>query len=136
MSRVSLISFDRIGNEEITKYINEKLNISISKNVIDFLDGSLGLLDTISKDGMIDNFKSIDKLYDILESKNVISSMLESKNIDFTNHIYLEYLEYLLFSNNKYISTKYVEKARKRLKANGNYEIVIDNMILRIIESI
>ena len=74
--------------------------------------------------------------YDILESKDVISSMLESKNIDFTNYIYLEYLEYLLFSNNKYTSTKYVEKARKRLKANGNYEIVIDNMILRIIENI
>ena len=31
---------------------------------------------------------------------------------------------------------KFVEKARNRLKNNGNYDIVIDNMILKIIDHI
>jgi len=41
-----------------------------------------------------------------------------------------------LYINSYYSCVKYVEKAKIRLKYNGNYDIVIDNMILKIIDNI
>ena len=42
----------------------------------------------------------------------------------------------MLYERKLYSSIKYIEKAITRLKNNGNYDIVIDNMILKIIEEI
>ena len=37
---------------------------------------------------------------------------------------------------NKYNCVKIVENAKNRLKFNGNYDIIIDSMLLRLIDSI
>ena len=61
---------------------------------------------------------------------------LEVKELLDIYKILLEYLEYILYSNKMYNGVCAVERAISRLKRNGNYDIVIDNMILKIIDEI
>ena len=66
----------------------------------------------------------------------IIVSLKNSEEIDFGMEYMLDYLEYILYNENKFSTVKYVENAKVRLKYNGNYDIIIDNMILRIIDDI
>ena len=58
------------------------------------------------------------------------------EDIDFTISYMLDYFEYILYSKNKYSTVKYVENAKVRLKFNGNYDIIMDNMLFKIIDNI
>ena len=48
----------------------------------------------------------------------------------------IDYLEYLLYSKLNYSCTDFTQKAKVRLKNNGNYDVVIVNMLLKIIDNI
>ena len=136
LSRVKQIAFNSLDKEDLESYIKEKYNKSLSNNLLNFLDGSIGKSKDIIENNLIEKFNLIDNLYNYLEKKDVINSFLLVSEIDFSNSIIMEYLEYLLYSNLKYSSVKFVEKSRNRLKNNGNYDIVIDSMILNIIDHI
>lgn len=136
LSRVNQISFSNIEKEEFDKYLFKKFNVTLSDSIINFLDGSIGKANMIIENNMLEKLNQIDKLYNYLEKKDSVNSLMLSSDIDFSNSINLEYIEYLLYSNFKYSCVKFVEKARNRLKNNGNYDIVIDSMILRIIDHI
>lgn len=136
LSRVNTITFNNIPKNEFKKYVQENLKASLSDNILEFLNGSLGLAINLIKENKLDELKEIDSLYNSLLSKDEINSFLNSSKINFNNSLNLEYLEYLLYSSGKYFCVKFVEKARNRLKSNGNYDIVIDNMILKIVEHI
>lgn len=135
-SRVSEISFNNIEDELLEKYIKEKYNISLEKNIIKYFNGSLGLAIELIFKNEIEKLKEIDKLYDYVLNKNVVETFQIVQNIDFSNEHMLDYFEYIFFSMEKYQIIKYIEKARTRLKYNGNYDIVIDNMLLKIIDNI
>ena len=136
LSRVNTINFDGISSDKLKRYLHKRLNISLSDSIIDFLNGSIGLAVNLIEESKLEELKEVELLYDKLVGKNHIESLLCTSNINFNNLINLEYLEYMLYLNGKYFCVKFVEKARNRLKNNGNYDIVIDNMILKIIDHI
>lgn len=136
LSRVNTITFNSIPKDVFKKYVKDNLKADLSDNIVDFLDGSLGLAIDLINDNKLNELKDVDGLYNYLVKKDEISSMINSFKINFSNFINLEYLEYLLYLNGKYFCVKFVEKARNRLKNNGNYDIVIDNMVLKIIDHI
>ena len=136
LSRVNTINFDGISSDKLKRYLHKRLNISLSDSIIDFLNGSIGLAVNLIEESKLEELKEVELLYDKLVGKNDIESLLCTSNINFNNLINLEYLEYMLYLNGKYFCVKFVEKARNRLKNNGNYDIVIDNMILKIIDHI
>lgn len=136
LSRVNNIVFDSIPKEDFHNYLKQNLKLDLSNNIVDFLDGSIGLANTLLKENGIEKLQEIDKLYSLLEKKDVVNSLLNSSSVNFINSINLEYLEYLLYNNGKNFCIKFVEKARNRLKNNGNYDIVIDSMIIKIIDHI
>ena len=78
----------------------------------------------------------MDELYSYLNALNTIKVIRYSSNINFALDDLLDYLEYILYKNNKYECVKIVENAKNRLKFNGNYDIIIDSMLLRLIDSI
>lgn len=135
-SRVSEISFNKIDDDLLEKYIKEKYDTLLEKNIIKFFNGSLGLAVEFISKNEIDKIKEVDKLYNYILNKNVVDAFQIIQNIDFSNEHILDYFEYIFFSMEKYQIIKYVEKARSRLKYNGNYDIVIDNMLLKIIDNI
>lgn len=136
LSRVTNIQFTGIPKDELKVYLNNNLNINLSDSILDFVDGSIGLAKKLIDKDIITTLEEIDKLFECMIKKDSIKSMLQAANIDFNEKAALEYLEYILYKNNKYSCVKFTEKARNRLKSNGNYDIVIDNMILKIIDHI
>lgn len=136
LSRVTQVTFDGISKEELKQYVYEKYNITFNENIIEYIDGSIGKAENIIENKLLEKFESVDKLLDLLKACKTIEVMKHSTNINFASDGLLDYLEYILYKNNKYSGVKIVENAKNRLKFNGNYDIIIDSMLLRLIDSI
>ena len=74
------------------------------------------MIDTLNTADII--YKSQEDKYDILEYINIILYKKSKNNINYLNTIGI------------------VEDAKKRLKANSNYNMAIDNLIMTIWEEI
>ena len=89
-------------------------------------------------------YASIDKILNNIENLNLIDT-LNTADIIYKSqedkYDILEYINIILFKklkyNINYINTiSIVEDAKKRLKANSNYNMTIDNLIMTIWEEI
>lgn len=136
ISRVKTISFNGVENEVLKNYIEKKYDMLLTDNITKYIEGSIGQAIDIIENELLEKFKQVEKIYNYIKNKDTINALLVSTNIKLNENQLLDYLEYLLYENNHYIAIKYVEKAKIRLKYNGNYDIVIDNMILKIIDHI
>jgi DNA polymerase-3 subunit delta' len=135
ISRVYKINFNKLSSKIMDKYISENFNTKLDNNIIDFADGSIGFILEIINEKLTDELNKINELYNNISSKDVIKCLKKSEEIDFNKKFILDYLQHVFFLNKKYLCTEIVEKAKERLKYNGNYDIVIDNMILKCIEN-
>ena len=136
LSRVTQIPFEGIALEELKSYIYNKYNIVFNDNILEYLNGSIGKAENIINNKLLEKFEMVDELYRLLKELETIKVLMYSVNINFSNNDLLDYLEYILFRDNKYKCVKIVENAKNRLKFNGNYDIIIDSMLLRLIDSI
>lgn len=142
-SRCTIIKFKNIDDYEIEKYLKEKYNeIEISKSIIEASNGSIGkaeilkdkqeLYNTINS--IIEKMERID-LIDLLKEAEIIYKSQEDKEdiLEYMNIIFYKKIK----ENTKYINCiNIIEQTKKRLKANSNYNMSIDNMIMSIWEEI
>lgn len=142
-SRCTILRFENIEPSKIEKYLKEKFSIQeVPKSIIEAANGSIGkaellkdkqelyiaidtILENIEKMDLIDTLKNADIIYKSQDEKNEI---LEYINIKFLKKA-KENLKYL-----KCIDI--VEETKKRIKANSNYNMSIDNMLISIWEVI
>lgn len=142
-SRCTRMYFEPIETEEIKKYLKENYpQENINENIIDLAQGSIAkaiklkenqnlyenlekILIELSKKDLIDIiqmseeiYKSKEEINSILEYMNVLALKLSKKNINYI----------------KCIET--IEETKKRLKANSNYDMCIDNMLFSIWEEV
>ena len=136
LSRVSKLNFNGLRNEQIQNYLKDKLNTTLPLNVLEYVGGSIGKAISIVNNNLNEKYEQIDSLVESFQKKEVINALDLASEIDFNNNDLLEYLEFRMFKNNMYSSIRYIHKASIRLRNNGNYDIVIDNMILKIIDSV
>ena len=140
-SRCTIIKFSPIENEQIIEYLNKKYEIkNISEEMLEIFGGSIGkaedlkdkeelfsdIIEIIEKIKIMELpevlkradiiYKSQEDRIDILEAINVILFKLSKQDIRYLNCIEI------------------VEDTAKRLNANVNYNMCIDNMIFRIWE--
>ena len=115
---------------------------NISENIIDAANGSIGKA-ILLKDKQ-ELYASIDKIFNNIENLNLIDT-LNTADIIYKSqedkYDILEYINIILFKklkyNINYINTiSIVEDTKKRLKANSNYNMTIDNLIMTIWEEI
>ena len=142
-SRCTIIKFNPISDEQVKGYIKEKYELpEISESIILASSGSIGKAE-ILKDKQ-ELFSSIDKVINNIEQMDLIDTL---KNADIIyksqedKQDILEYINIILFKkakqNQKYLSCiNIVEDTKKRLRANSNYNMTIDNMIMTIWEEI
>ena len=142
-SRCMILHFEQIEEKEISKYLQENYQITIkSKNMLNAFQGSIGkalqlkdkqeqyekienLVNTLEKTDKIDLINNAEFLYSNKEEKTEI----------------LDYMEVILMNiakqSNKYAQTiEIIEKTKKRLQANANYDMNIDNMLFEIWEAV
>lgn len=136
LSRVSQIKFNGLKKEQLDKYIQTNLETKLKDSILEYLDGSIGKAKYIIENNKIVDLENIDKLYSYIIKKDVINALKCGTNLGLSESDNLEYIEFLFSKNRIFSAIKFVEKASIRLKNNGNYDIVIDNMIMNIIDNI
>lgn len=140
-SRCTKISFKNLSNTDLINYANIN-DINVSNNFLNICNGSIGKLISLKDDSEM--YISLDKIIKDFESKNIIDIWNEAeiiyKSKDNISNI-LDYFNIYFFNNlkqtqdEKYInSIKIVETTKRRLSSNSNYDMCIDNLLLKIWE--
>ncbi len=142
-SRCTIIKFQDISDEQIKKYLKDKYEINnLSENMLQVFGGSIGraerykdkqdlydsifdIIQNIQNLDLIDFLKKAEKIYEYQNEKNEI---LENMNIGF----FSKSKEDIRFLN----CIDIIEDTKKRLIANGNFNICIDNMLLKLWEEL
>ena len=137
-SRCSKVHFEKISNEELKKYLYTKNILDFSDDLLQIADGSIkkALEINESKESYyyIENImNNIDKC-DIIEILNMANELYKSKE---TIYSILENINIIALNksrnNTKFAGCiKIVEETKKRLKANSNYDMCIDNLLFDI----
>lgn len=140
-SRCTIIKFQDIENSQIKNYLEQNYSISdLSEDMLEVFGGSIGKAE-ILKDKqdlykniieIIKNIKNLD-IIDVLKKSDIIYKSQDEKND------ILEAINIILFKMSKqdirYLNCiNIVENTKKRLNANSNYNMSIDNMLFKIWE--
>lgn len=138
-SRCTKISFKKLTDDDLKNYA-ESHNLNINLNLLPVYDGSVAKLIALSNES--DLYNSLDDILDSLENKNIIDIwnnseiLYKSKDnisniLDYFNIVFLNKLRKT--DDTKYINAvKFVETTKKRLSANANYDMCIDNLLLQL----
>lgn len=141
-SRCTRMYFEPISEENIKKYIETNCENKISENVINLSQGSIGKAIKLSENQEL--YENIEKILNYLDKKDLIDIIQMSdiiyKSKEEISSI-LEYINVILLElskkNIKYINCiNIIEETKKRLKANSNYDMCIDNMLFNIWEEV
>lgn len=138
-----ILHFDNIMNETIEKYLEEKYHIKIdSKIMIDAFQGSLGKALQLKE--KYEEYEKIEKIIYSLETKdridilNMSEVLYKSKDeisnvLDYMNIVCINLAKEI----NKYVNCiEIIEETKVRLKSNANYDMTIDNMLLKLWEEV
>lgn len=142
-SRCTRLYFEQLSNDDIKEYININFpEENIDENILELYQGSIGK--AIQLRDKKDVYEKIEKIIKQLKEKDLIEIIQMSEEIykskEEINNI-LEYINILLLkmckNNPNYAKTiNIVEDTKKRLKANSNYDMCIDNMLFNIWEEV
>lgn len=142
-SRCTKIKFNTLKDNEIIKILKEKYDYKeVTENMLEIAGGSV--TQALSVQGKEEIFNEIKTIFSNLEKINIID-LLNKKDLVFKDkdNIYeiLDYINIILFNKIKK-SIKYtncikiVEETKDRLKKNSNYDMTIDNLLLKVWEEI
>ena len=144
-SRCMKVHFEKINDNEITRFLEEKCNISsINKNILRMCDGSIGKCLSISS--KLDEYSELENIF--LNFNKSLTSVVNSAELLYKNkdniNDYLDYINVILYikskENNNYLKyvncIKIVENTKKRLLSNSNYDMCIDYLLFNIWEEI
>ena len=135
-SRCTIMHFNPIKDEEIKK------NFNVNSNILEIANGSIGK--AIRLEDKTELYANIDKIISNIESSSIIDILKYAEIVyKAKDEIFeiLEYINILLIKRSKLNSIyanciEIVEETKKRIKANGNYNMCIDYMLFSIWEEV
>lgn len=140
-SRCIKFQFNNIKDNEIEKYLKEKNLISDpTKNMILACGGSIGKAERLVN--MQKEYEQIEKIIVNLDKESLIDVLNNSEILYSSKDKIFELLDYItiiLYNTRdvrKINCIKYVEDTKRKLLANNNYDMSIDNLLIRIWEEI
>ena len=141
-SRCMKIKFKNIENDILYKYAKDKLGYEeISENLLKTFDGSIGKAISLKENQ--EKYREIEEIISKLEKEDLISALSNAKSIYDKENIY-DILDYMIVSmyskakeNKKYLNClKHISEAELRLKANGNFDMNVDSLLVNIWEEL
>ncbi len=142
-SRCTKIKFNSLANNEIIRILKENFEYKeVSSNILEVAEGSVTY--ALSVQGKVDIFNEIKVVFSSLENIGIID-LLNKKDLIFKDkesiQEILNYMNITFFKkakeNIKYTNCiKIVEETKDRLKKNSNYDMTMDNLLLKIWEEI
>ena len=142
-SRCMILHFNKIQDDEIKKFLEENYQNKVnSKIMLDAFQGSIGK--ALQIQDKQEEYEKIEKIIYSLENKDKIDILKMSEPIYKAKEEKFDILDYMniVFINLAKKSNKYaqciniVEDAKKRLQSNANYDMCIDNMLLKLWEQV
>lgn len=140
-SRCTILYFENISNDLLSNYLKKNYQMEIkSEFMLEAFQGSIGKALKIKEKQ--EQYEEIEKLICSLENKDVLD-ILKMTEIIYKNREerfdILEYINIILINlakkSNKYAECiNVIEDAKIRIKANSNYDMCIDNMLLKLYE--
>ncbi len=126
ISRVKQIRFNKLSDKEITEYIllKDYDKDYFTHSMLSYIDGSIGKLVKLTEESEYNLFKDVELIVENINLKRELEVIKLMDKISFKNTNALNYLEYLLYYSNKYSYVFEIEEARKKLKYNGNEDII------------
>ena len=140
-SRCAKIVFNKLTDNELTTYAN-KHSIEVNNTLLSICNGSISNLINL-KDNM-EIYFDLDKIISDFSTKDIVDIwndseiLYKSKDnisnlLDYFNIVFINKLK--LTNEKKYVnSIKIVENTKKKLASNANYDMCIDNLLLKIWE--
>ena len=142
-SRCMILHFEKISDEQIQKYLKENYETEINSQImLEACQGSIGkALEIKDKQEL---YQNTEQVVNSLERKDKIDILNMSDFIYKSKDDKLEILNYMnvLFINLAKTNSKYadcisvVEETKRRLQSNANYDMCIDNLLLRLWENV
>ena len=142
-SRCMILRFEDIRDSQIEQYLKKQYQVpDIPKSVIQASSGSIGK--AIELKDKQDLYSAIDSVINEIENLDLIDTLKNAEIIyksQDDKYEILDYMNIVLFEkskeNIKYLNCiNAVQETKKRLKANSNYNMSIDNMMITIWEEI
>lgn len=144
-SRCLKIGFNNINKTELMQYISsEKIMENPSDNLLAMSNGSIGKLIKINQN--LEEYSEIEKntnslingnISNIVELMNNFNVLYKSKDIianllDYMIVIIYEYIKKNMDYRRKFLNLiSIIENTKKRLMSNTNYDMCIDNLLLK-----
>ena len=145
-SRCLKINFNNIENEKIINYINnQQITTLPSENLLRMCNGSIGKLNKINQN--LDEYKEVEKSTISIIKDNIINEIdiFNKFNILYNSKdVIMDLLDYMIIiiyeniSKEKDYRKKFIkiisviEEVKSRLMINTNYDMCIDNLLLKI----
>lgn len=141
-SRCTRMHFEGISKKEIQKCLELNYDVKINERILEICQGSIGKAIKLNEN--LELYNKIENILISLKSKDLIEIIQMSEDIYKSKEqikYILEYMNSLALELGKK-DTKYIkcietiEETKRRLKANSNYDMCIDNMIFNIWEEV
>lgn len=138
-SRCTRMYFEPIETEKIKTYLKQNYpDQEISENIVNLSQGSIGKAIKLHEHKNI--YENIEKILINMQNKDLIEIVQMAEEIYKTKEeisSILDYMNVILLNlskqNIKYIRCiEIVEQTKKRLKANSNYDMCIDNLLFNM----
>lgn len=140
-SRGTKILFSSLSNDELEKYAKEN-NIAVNSALLTICEGSIAKL--LDLQNNTSAYATLDVLLQDLPKKDIVDIWNEADILYGSKDSIVSLLDYLILvlfqqlkdtKEEKYQnSIKIIEMTKKRLSANANYDMCIDNLLLKIWE--
>lgn len=138
-SRCTRMYYEPLEIEQVKKYLKENYNEeNIEEEIIKLSQGSIGKAIQLNENKQI--YKNIEKIMTDINKKDLLEIIQLSEEIykekEQINQI-LEYMNVLSLDlsrkDSRYIKCiEIIEETKKRLKANSNYDMCIDNLLFNM----
>ena len=142
-SRCTKIYFKKLTDQNLERFAHDN-NIEFKKELLNVCDGSISKL--LSLKDNIESYNLLESILKDLHSKDIVDIWNEAEILYKSKDNILSLLDYfnIVFLNklrstndNRYINgIKIVEETKKRLSANANYDMSIDNLLLKLWEEL
>lgn len=142
-SRCMKIYFNKLENSDVKKILEEKFEVSdVNDSFLDAASGSIKKALLIKENSS--EYEQINKIFDIIDKENLVnfinsaSLIYESKDDIYNILDYINILLDIKIKQNTKESFKYakcifiVEEVKKRLRANSNYDMSVDYLLMNM----
>ena len=130
------ISFETIENKKIEEYLKSNLQIEPSKELINLSEGSIGKAIMLEQEKEI--YEQVNNVINNIQNQDLITTLNNAdvlyKEKEKIQEI-LEYINVFLYHTKeikKLNCIQCVEETKKRLLANGNYDMCIDYLLMNL----